>query len=547
MSASSKKKLRNAEVAEKMTERQMAEKKEAKKLKIYTVVFCVVMAAMLIFTIAFTGYNAVTNSGMMERKTIAATVNGHDITTAELNYYYIDYINNFCSNYSSYLAYIMDTTAPLDQQQYSETQTWADYFLSEAVLSAASNYTLADAAKAAGHTLTAEEETSIESSLQTATFYAIYSYGFSDLTSYLKGMYGNGASEESYREYLTMSALASSYYNAKYNSLTYTDDQIRAADAEDPLAYNSYNYNYYYIPVSDYLTGGTTAEDGTVTYSDAENEAARAAAEEAAASLTAETILDVEAFDAAIDVIAAGDTSYSCNNYMYSSLLSAAQEWISDASRVEGDKNYFAYTTHTHADGSTHAEEEDSAAYDQIKGYYVVFFKNATDNTMNLVNVRHVLITEGGTYNSNTGVYDYTDDMAAAQAKAESLLADWEAGKASSETFAELAKANSTDGNASTGGLYEDIYPGQMTTAFNDWCFDASRQAGDYGIVKTEYGVHIMYFEGYSDITYRDFMITNDLTDGDITTWYAELTADMTTELKNTKFVKTDLVLSSAN
>ena len=218
MSASSKKKLRNAEVAEKMTERQMAEKKEAKKLKIYTVVFCVVMAAMLIFTIAFTGYNAVTNSGMMERKTIAATVNGHDITTAELNYYYIDYINNFCSNYSSYLAYIMDTTAPLDQQQYSETQTWADYFLSEAVLSAASNYTLADAAKAAGHTLTAEEETSIESSLQTATFYAIYSYGFSDLTSYLKGMYGNGATEESYREYLTMSALASSYYNAKYNS-----------------------------------------------------------------------------------------------------------------------------------------------------------------------------------------------------------------------------------------------------------------------------------------------------------------------------------------
>ena len=36
--------------------------------------------------------------------------------------------------------------------------------------------------------------------------------------------------------------------------------------------------------------------------------------------------------------------------------------------------------------------------------------------------------------------------------------------------------------NASSGGLYTDIYRGQMVSEFEDWCFDPSRQAGDTGI-----------------------------------------------------------------
>ena len=35
-----------------------------------------------------------------------------------------------------------------------------------------------------------------------------------------------------------------------------------------------------------------------------------------------------------------------------------------------------------------------------------------------------------------------------------------------------------------------------MVTNFNDWCFDPSRQVGDYGIVETEFGYHIMYYSG---------------------------------------------------
>ena len=35
-----------------------------------------------------------------------------------------------------------------------------------------------------------------------------------------------------------------------------------------------------------------------------------------------------------------------------------------------------------------------------------------------------------------------------------------------------------------------------MVPAFDAWCFDAARQVGDYGLVKTEFGYHIMYFSG---------------------------------------------------
>ena len=35
-----------------------------------------------------------------------------------------------------------------------------------------------------------------------------------------------------------------------------------------------------------------------------------------------------------------------------------------------------------------------------------------------------------------------------------------------------------------------------MVKEFNDWCFDAAREPGDTGLVKTQYGYHVMYFVG---------------------------------------------------
>ena len=41
-----------------------------------------------------------------------------------------------------------------------------------------------------------------------------------------------------------------------------------------------------------------------------------------------------------------------------------------------------------------------------------------------------------------------------------------------------------------------------MVQPFNDWCFDAARAEGDYGIVRTDYGYHVMYFSSFCPTSY---------------------------------------------
>ena len=43
-----------------------------------------------------------------------------------------------------------------------------------------------------------------------------------------------------------------------------------------------------------------------------------------------------------------------------------------------------------------------------------------------------------------------------------------------------------------------------MVEPFENWCFDEVRVVGDYGLVKTQYGYHIMYFSGSEDIWHAE-------------------------------------------
>jgi hypothetical protein len=169
---------------------------------------------------------------------------------------------------------------------------------------------------------------------------------------------------------------------------------------------------------------------------------------------------------------------------------------------------------------------EDGTEEKVVNGFYVLYYVGMTDNRFPLANVRHILVTpEGGTYNSQTGQTTYTaEEMAGAKVKADELLAQWLAGEATEESFIELAKKESTDpGSKDNGGLYEDVYPGQMVTNFNDWCFDESRKPGDSGIVESTYGYHLMYYVSDSETIYRDMLIQNTLMAADTESWYTAL------------------------
>ena len=132
-----------------------------------------------------------------------------------------------------------------------------------------------------------------------------------------------------------------------------------------------------------------------------------------------------------------------------------------------------------------------------------------------LVNVRHILVYPEGADGTNLATQEFSDEAwAASEKKAQEILDQFLAGDKTEDSFAALANEYSEDpGSNTNGGLYEDVSEGEMVQAFNDWCFDAERKVGDTGIVKTNYGYHVMYFSGsrstWQQYARNDYMVEN--------------------------------------
>ena len=541
MSASKKKKLRSENTA-KLTERQIAEQKEAKKIKLYSIIFAVVLVAMVVVAIVVGVNRSIEASGVHEKNTVAATVGEHQISNAELSYYYIDYVNNYANTYGSYLSLFgIDPSVALDKQVIDEEtgETWADNFISEAASSVQAIYALADAAEAEGFTLPQEQQDQVDIMSNNLDSYASI-YGYSNTDAFLKAQYGNGASKEGYMEYYQRNLLASAYQTNHQENLTYTDDQIREADNADPVKYSSYSFAQYHIPVSKFLTGGTTDESGNTTYTAEEREAAIAAAKVAIAPLTDSEINTVDALNeaiAAMDINAGTEASSTVYTDQASTgINSYLSGWVTAENREPGD------VTCIEIPGTV--KDENGEDLETITAFYVVLFTGKNDNEVELVNVRHILVSfEGDAQEDGT----YSEEVKeAARASAEEILNEWKSGDATEDSFAALANEKSTDtGSNTNGGLYEDVYPGQMVTAFNDWCFDSARKSGDTGIVETTYGYHVIYYVGTTGQTYRDYQIVNELISSDMEAWSQELLESYTVTMGDTSYMRKDIVLSN--
>ena len=164
--------------------------------------------------------------------------------------------------------------------------------------------------------------------------------------------------------------------------------------------------------------------------------------------------------------------------------------------------------------------------YDENAESYAASGLEKDDTCM--ISVRHILIQpEAVTLSEDDEGYEEAVQAAkdAARAKAEDLYHEWQEGEQTEDRFSELAVANSADGgSAANGGLYENVAPGQMVEAFNDWCFDPARQPGDSGIVETDYGYHIMYFVATGDTPYWQTVVKDDY----ISSCYSALCEELT-------------------
>ena len=554
MSASDKKRLRKEQAAEALTEKQLKEQKEAKKLKRHTFTFVVVMILVLAIALGVVAAQGIDRTGIIQRNTNAVTIGTHTLTSAELNYYYIDTVNSTYSQlYNQYgeqtamyaqLMYGLDFSSPLNTQAYTSTKSWADYFAETAVESARDVYALYDKAIADNCTFTEEEQEDFEKSIQNTADYVTKFYGYSSLGAYLKDVFGYGATVETYTEYMRVNAIVNKYYNAHAETLEYDDKDFEAYNKEHYNELSFYTYSYFYVDNRDFLGEGKKDSAGIVNYTDEQKEAALKTGEQIAntlknAGINSSTLLDqqIKKLEQYKDDEKAVSTKFK--NAAYSNIEADIIDWLSDSSRKPGDFTVIADTNTT--------KDSDGKEVTNTAGHHVVVFEGREDNEMQLVNVRHILKKFKGGSSNEDGTISYSDkEKAAALTALNTVKLKWQEGKPTEESFAALVKGNSDDtGSVDNGGLYEDVYPGQMVTAFNDWCFDTSRQAGDYDVVETELGYHLIYFVGYDEMTYRESMIEQTLFNEDMNKWYEDITKAVTATDINTAHLDLDLILSA--
>jgi len=172
--------------------------------------------------------------------------------------------------------------------------------------------------------------------------------------------------------------------------------------------------------------------------------------------------------------------------------------------------------------GFDFTEEELKAQFDAM-GY------GEGDYGYRLVSMRHILIlAEMDEYG------EYTEEaLEEARRQAEDIYDLWISGERTEESFAALAEQYSQDGGSNTaGGLYEDIYKGEMVDGINSWLFDEARSPGDTAVIDNDgsyVGTHVVYFSGFGEV-YSDYLARSELTDAAVTEWFTGVTGGYTAE-----------------
>ena len=493
MSASREKKTRQEKdpsILDPKTAREAAERKKQKRSdRMYAAIFIVFL---LVAAIVVTW-----NSGILQKRATAVTINGEKYTAAEVNYYYSSVYNQFLSSYGSYASMFgLDTSKSLKSQNYSEDKTWDEYFKEQAVSNM--KFIHAILAKAEEENMTLDDEdmetfnTAVENLKSQATQYG-YSY-----KSYLRVVYGSTMTASVFEQNLKDQILADKYASAYQESLSFTDEEIQAYYEENKNSYDLVNGEY--VSISGSAESTTDEEGNTVEPTEEEKTAAMEAAKE-----TAEKIMAAYENGGDLEALAEeyGATYTSSDEMTYSSTY-VYGDWFFDESRTAGD-----------------AEVLEDTDYSR---YFVAVFHDRKQDTALDYNVRHILVTADNLELAEGE--EATDDMILA--KAEEILDSWDG---TEEGFAELAKEYSQDGNAAEGGLYENVAKGAMVSEFEDWCYEAGRKSGDTGIVKSSYGQHIMYFVGYGDTPYWYYACNNALINNAYSEWQTETTESVTAEV----------------
>lgn len=208
---------------------------------------------------------AIASSGLVMRVSTAVSLNNHKVSGNMMSYFYQSTYMNFMETYSAYASYFgYDTSADPRLQAFNDTAkatfqpqdecaTWYDYFMSETKVSVKNLLIYCAEADKLGITLSDEDKTEIEASIDTLVINirASYGEGLSESTCFAN-VYGNGVNRSDIRKAMQLSALASKAAEHISDTLieAITDERIDTTYNENVLDYNLVDYITYSFDVS---------------------------------------------------------------------------------------------------------------------------------------------------------------------------------------------------------------------------------------------------------------------------------------------------------
>ena len=387
-------------------------------------------------------------TGFVHRKLTAFEIAGEEFTVADYNYWF----------------------QMISNQMLNSTYTYADR---ETVMTNVFSIVgVAKAAEAKGYKLEGED---LESYNATLTELRANCDAYSGSTKeFYNTTYGFGTNEEIVMKNYKYQLLAIRYYNDFCDDLDYTDEDLD----------NYYDEHGIETLVSvDFRVAIFSTDSGnTFNTAYASNADALAAANRLNALITDEDSFvqavkneaaamgqDVSNYDA--DETLEEDFYYSNMNTQ----LTEVRDWLYSADRKAND--------HTVITSDINGNEV---------SYLLFIVDPISREEYNTVDIRHILIstsTEGSTKTED-------EIKSEAKAKIEQICAEWEDTDMTDEKFAELAKKYSADTTAEDGGIIEKISKGQLVDAIDEFIFSDERKVGDYKIVESTYGYHLVYYKG---------------------------------------------------
>lgn len=434
----------------------------------------------------------------MNPASVVATVDGQKISIGMYDYYYASIVSYY-EQYASYGYYSLDTTKDYSKQYTTDDDgnkiSWQKFFETEALKEVEQITTYYSKALEEGVTLTSAQKKTIDKQISTLKDSA--SQNDVSLDQYIKANFGTYCSEDTIRIMLEQYYLSANY-KGKFKS------EAKVTDNDVDKYYNDHKNDYKKIEFY-YIASPYDATDDN-----SKNESIKTAEKIMAKMKDKKSVIALvpEVYSSYIDSQVKSSMEQDSTLTEKKAREEAVKSYESNVvTTVSGSDSPFDDKMNTWLFSDDTKVGSKKYYIDESAGYIYIVLKTskASVEEDETYTVRHILVAPESGSNSSSSTSEkteYTDEQwAAAKKKADSILAKFNKTDKSEYEFAKLAEQYSTDSastssgsNDSFGGLYESVTLGQMVPDFEKWSIDDSRKYGDTGIVKSDYGYHIMFF-----------------------------------------------------